>query len=87
MIVPQITYKVSIWHTATREKGSQKTLVMQLPQAKALRASFITGVFKSTLAQALNMKVYLIFIGFELDKKVDQKAACLCFRPLYHMLS
>lgn len=51
----------------------------------ALGAHLITGVFKVIPAQALNVKVYLIPIGFKLDKKVDQTATCLCSGPLYYI--
>lgn len=38
IIMPQITYVVSIWHIPTREKGNQKIIVMQLVQVQALGA-------------------------------------------------
>lgn len=69
MIIPQITYRASIWHTPTGEQGNQKTLVIQLAQAQALRARLITKAFKETSAKALNVEAYLTPIGFELNKK------------------
>ena len=40
----------------------------------------MTRAFKATYVQALNIEAYLTYIGFKLDKKVDQTATCLCFR-------
>ena len=31
------------------------------------------------------MEVYLTSISFELDKKINQTATCLYFKPLYHI--
>ena len=87
MIISQITYGATIWYTPTEEKGNRKTSVMQLAQAQALGARLITGAFKATSVQALNVEAYLTPIGFELDKKVDQTAACLCSGPLYQTLT
>ncbi len=39
VIILQITYRASIWHTPTEEKGNRKTLVMHLAQAQAIKAS------------------------------------------------
>lgn len=44
VIIPQITYGASIWHTPTCEKGHRKTLVSQLAQLQALGARMISGV-------------------------------------------
>lgn len=44
---------------------------MQVAQAKVLETYLITGVFKATSMSALNMKVYLTLICYELDIKVD----------------
>lgn len=48
---------------------------MQLAQVQALRTCIISGAFKATFIQVLNIDTYLILIGFKLDKKVDQIAA------------
>ncbi len=69
VIIPQITYGASIWHTSTREKRNQKTLVLQLAQLQVLGARLITGAFKATSTQALNVEAYLTTIGLEWDKK------------------
>lgn len=87
VIIPQITYGASIWHTLTGEKGNRKMLFMQLAQLQALGARLITGAFRATSTQALNIEAYLTPIGFELDRKTDQTAARLCSRPLYHTLT
>ncbi len=62
-------------------------MVLQLVQVQALRANLIMGVFKATLAQSLNIKIYLTFIGLELDKKTDQAIVYLCSGLLYHTLT
>ena len=54
---------------------------------QALEARLITGAFKATSAQALNVEAYLTPIGLELDKKADQTAARLCSGPLHHTLT
>ena len=86
VIIPQITYGASIWHTPTGEKGSRKTLIMQLAQAQAMGARLITGAFRATSAQALNIEAHLTPIGLELNKRTDQTAVRLCSGPLYHTL-
>ncbi len=45
VIIPQITYGASIWHTPTSEKGHQKTLILQLAQVQALGVHIISGAF------------------------------------------
>ena len=87
VIIPQITYGASIWHTPTGERGNRKMLVMQLAQVQALGARLITGAFRATSTQALNIEAYPTPIGLELDRKTDQTAACLCSGPLYHTLT
>ncbi len=87
MIVPQLAYGASIWYTPTGEKGNQKTLVTQLVQAQATGARLITGAFKATSAQALNIEAHLTPIDLELDKKTIQAAARLFSGPLYHILT
>ena len=59
---------------------------MQLAQAQAVEAYLITGAFKATSAQALNVEAYLTPIDLELDKKADQIVARLYSGPLYHTL-
>ncbi len=54
---------------------------------QALGARLITGVYKATSAQALNVEAYLTPIGLELDKRTDQTAARLCSGPLYRTLT
>lgn len=54
---------------------------------QALETHLIIGVFKTTSAQALNMKVYLTPISFELDKKVDQTITCLYSKLLYYIFT
>ncbi len=87
VIIPQITYGASIWHTPKVEKGNRKRLVLQLAQVQALGTRLITGAFKATSAQALNVEAYLTPIGLELDKRTYQTAAHLCSGPLYRMLT
>lgn len=77
VIIPQIAYGASIWHMPTGEKGYRKTLVTYLAQIQALEAYVITGIFKATSVQALNIETYRTLIGLELDKKADQTAAWL----------
>ena len=60
---------------------------MQLAQVQALGARLITGAFRATSTQALNIEAYLTPIGLELDRKTDQTAARLCSGPLYHTLT
>lgn len=69
MIIPQIIYGASIWHTPTEEKENRKRLVIQLAQVQALGACLITRAFKVTSTQALNIKVYLTSFGLELDRR------------------
>ena len=59
---------------------------MQLAQVQALEARLITGAFKATSAQALNVGAYLTPIGLKLNKKADQTIACLYSGLLYHTL-
>ena len=87
MIIPQITYGLSIWHTPTGEKGRRKTLIVQLAQAQAMGARLITGAFRATSAPSLNIEAYLTPIGLEIDKRTYQAAACPCSGPLYHTLT
>ncbi len=47
----------------------------------------ITGEFKATSAEALNIEAHLTRMDLELDKKTIQTAACLFSRPLYHTLT
>ena len=71
IIIPQITYRASIWHMPSSKKRYCKTLVMQLAQVQALGARVITGAFKVTSVPALNIEAYLTPIKLELDKKTD----------------
>ncbi len=87
MIIPQLAYGASIWYTPTGEKGNQKTLVTQLVQVQATGARLITGAFKATSAQALNIEAHLTPIDLELDKKTIQTAARLFSGSLYHKLT
>ena len=87
VIIPQITYGASIWYTLSDEKGHCKALVMQLAQVQALGARLITGAFKATSTQALNIEAHLIPIGLELDKKTNQTAARLYSGPLYPIIT
>lgn len=48
MIISQIIYGASIWHTPNVEKKNQKTLVTYLVQTQALGEQLITGAFKPT---------------------------------------
>ncbi len=83
LIIPQITYGTSIWYTPIADKRDQKTLVLQLAKVQAFAACLITGVYKATSAQVLNVEAYLIPIGLELDKRINQTAARLCSGHLY----
>ncbi len=47
----------------------------------------ITGAFKATSAQALNIEAHLTHIDLELDKKTIQTAARFFSGPLYHTLT
>ena len=87
VIIPQITYGASIWDTPSEKNGNRKTLVLQLAQVQVLEALLITGKYKATSAQALNVEAYLTLIGLELDKRPDQRGARLCFGPLYSTLT
>ena len=88
VIIPQIVYGASIWHMPSGKKGHRKTLVTQLVQVQALGARAITGAFKATSVQALNIhEAYLTPIGLELDKKDDQTAARLYSGPLYSTIT
>lgn len=87
VIIPQITYGASVWHTPSGEKGHRKALVAQLAQVQALGARLITGAFKATSAQALNVEAYLTPIGLELDKKAHQTAARLHSGSLYSTIT
>ncbi len=87
VIIPQITYGASIWHTPTGDKGNRKTLILQLAQVQALGARLIIGVYKATSAQALNVEAYLTSMALELDKRADQTAVRLCSGLLYRRLT
>ena len=87
VIIPQITSGASIWHMPSGEKGHRKTLITQLVQVQALGTCVITGVFKATSVQTLNIEAYLTPIGLELDKKTNQTAARLCSGPLYSTIT
>lgn len=87
VIIPQITYGTSACYTPSGEKGHRKTLVTQLVQVQSLGARLITGAFKATSTQALNIETYLTQIGLELDKKVHQTAARLYPGPLYSSIT
>ncbi len=76
-------YGASIWHTPKGKKGNRKTLVLKLIQVPTLGARLITGAYKATTSQALNVKAYLTTIGLELNKRTDQTAARLYSGPLY----
>ena len=82
-----MTYGASVWHIPSGEKGHRKTLVMQLAQVQAQGARLITGAFRETSTQALNIEACLTPIELELDKKADQTAARLCSGPLYSTLT
>ncbi len=86
MIIPQLAYGASIWYIPKGKKGNQITLVTQLVQAQATGVRPITGEFKVTSAQALNIESHLTTIHLELDKKKIQTAARLFSGPLYHTL-
>lgn len=87
MIITQLTYGASIWYTPTGEKGNQKTLVTQLVQAQATGARLVTGAFKATSSQVLNIEAHLTPINLELDKKTVQTAARLFSGPLYQTVT
>lgn len=63
--------------TYSYKKKYQKTLETQLSQTQALNLRIITGVFKATLTQILNIKAYLTPSKLKLDKKTDYMAVCL----------
>lgn len=48
VIIPQITYRRSIYHTLSDEREYRKTLVLQLAQVQALGTYIILGAFKAT---------------------------------------
>ena len=87
MIIPQIAYGALVWHTPSGEKGHRKALVMQLAQVQALGARLITGAFKATSTQTLNIETYLTPIKLELDKKVHQTAARLHSGTFYSTIT
>lgn len=87
MIIPQLAYGASIWYASTGEKGNQKILVAQLVQAQAIGARLITGAFKATSAQALNIEAHLTPINLELDKKMIHTAARLFSGPLSYLIT
>lgn len=55
-----------------------------LAQMQVLKVYLITGIFKAISVQILNIKIYLICIGFKLDKKIDQTKTWLYFKFLYY---
>ncbi len=87
VIIPHFACGASIWYTPTGKKRNQKTLVTQLVQAQATGARLITGAFKATSAQALNIEAHSTSIDLELDIKTIQTAARLLSGLLYHTLT
>ena len=61
-------------------------MVTQLAQVQARGAWLITGAFKATSTQTLNVEACLTPIRLELDKKVYQIAVCLHLGSLYSII-
>jgi hypothetical protein len=59
VVIPQILYETAAWYQASMPAKERNHIVQQFASVQKRAAVLISGVFRTTAAETLNIKLYL----------------------------
>lgn len=83
VFISQLTYACSVWYTPQGEKGHLKGVVNGLASIQYRAERVITGAYKATSKEALNIEINSLPMHLRLDRLTSTAATSLITSPAY----
>jgi ribonuclease HI len=84
VIIPQMLFGISAWFQPLLEnKRTQETICRPFASIQKRAACLISGAFKTTAAEALNVELHLLPIAIHMDRLVKDTALRLRTGPIF----
>jgi hypothetical protein len=83
-VIPQMLYGSPIWynpHDPTMRAPEKKAIVRQFAQIQKQAAIIISGAFKATAAEALDIELHLLPMKMQLEARAEEAALCIATGP------
>jgi hypothetical protein len=70
MIIPQMLYGAAMWYQASMPAKERNQIVWQFASVQKRAAVMISGAFRTTAAEALNIELYLTPLKHQIERVV-----------------
>jgi hypothetical protein len=83
VVIPQMLYGAAAWYQASMPAKERNHIVWQLASVQKRAVILISGAFRTTAAEALNIELYLTMIKHQIERVVCETVIRIRTGPVH----